>query len=461
MKIDRAFTRATREARIWFILFLVVMLGGAIRKWFTTSGVVGNLVLLVQMVLPFLIYSLASHKAKNPFAVYPMFTIYFVYLVLQIFNPLQVTLFHGVLGVLVHGMFWMGIFFYLANRDLFQLDAFLKIILVMALGEVVLAFVQYGLPQSHILNKYALDTTSGIAIVGDRVRVTGTFSYLSGYTAFLLFYPFFVWALIFKRVKIWLVFTVALAGMVAAFMTGSRGGVVLYLVFVFFGFYENYRFRDIAPLIGKLVMPVLVVFTIFLVVRGDDIGRQVETAYTNFSDRVTGLREKGEESKRLTWDFHYFEGDRFKYPLFGIGTGATYQGATILFGTSPAAREFGYVESEFVKVVLEGGFLLIILKMTLAAAMVQQLCFGGKLFKFTLWFTLVYAAPIVFNVHNATFLMLGLIYIDSAAWQFKRQATHREDLNAEAEIEHPVDAGPATLLPRKEGYPQVFDRSIS
>lgn len=444
---------SSREGLLWFILLLVTTLGGAVRKWFTTSGAVSNAVLLVQMLLPFLMYALASTKAKNPFGRYAVFTLYFFYLFVQVFNPLQPTFFHGMLGFIVHGMFWMGMFFYFANRDLFTLDRFLLPIVTIVLGEVVLAFIQYGLPTNHFLNKYANEGMQSIAIVGDRVRVTGTFSYLSGYTAFLLFYPFFVWALIFKRAATWFVFTVALAGLVAAFMTGSRGGVGLYIVFIGFALFENYRFRDIAPLLGKLIIPVMITISIFLVVRGDKIGKQVEVAYNNYSERVKGLRKAGEESRRLTWDFRYFQGNRFKYAVFGIGTGSTYQGATILFGTSSYAIEFGYVESEFIKNILEGGFLLIFLKFLIAAAVVQKLCFGGVLFKIVLWGVIVYAAPIVFNVHNASFLMMGLIYLDSAAWQAKRQT-----LMWQSSTGIPPDETTIEKKNAKIGYPQIINQ---
>jgi hypothetical protein len=448
--------KPTTEGRLWFIFFLVTMLGGAIRKWFVASSAAGNIVLLIQMVLPFLMYYLSSPKAKNPFQHYGILGIYFFYLVLQIFNPLQVSIFHGLLGLIVHGMIWIGLFYYLANRDLFNLDMYLKPILILVLGEVILAFIQYSLPQGHFLNKYAHEGSENIAIVGDRVRITGTFSYLSGYTAFLLFYPFFVWALIFKRSPTWLVFSVALAGFITAFMTGSRSGVFLYFIFVGFALYENYDFKDIAPIIGKLVLPVAIAMAILLSLKGNELGKQVITAYDNFWGRVTGLRERGEESQRLTWDFRYFQGDRFRNPIIGIGTGSTYQGATILFGTSPHAKAFGYVESEFIKVILEGGFILVLLRLILAWVFVSQLCFGGKLFKFSLWFALVYAAPIVFNIHNASFLLLGLIYIDSAAWQARRLYF--------ASMENPKGLhGSKTSVPQLTsalpGYPQVFDNA--
>jgi hypothetical protein len=352
-------------------------------------------------------------------------------------------------------MFWIGIFFYFANRHLFNLQKYFFIILVLVGLEVVLAFIQYGLPQTHFLNKYAHEAVENIAIVGDRVRVTGTFSYLSGYTAFLLFFPFFVWALIFQRAATWLVFTLAIAGLVAAFMTGSRSGALLYLILIAFALLENYRIADILPVLGKIILPLLVIIGIFLVMKGDEVGRQVVTAYENFSYRVLELRERGEEADRLTWDFRYFTGGRFKYPVFGIGTGSTYQGAIILFGGSKYAREFGYVESEFVKVVLEGGWVLLFLKFLIAGLAIRQLCFGSSLFKFTLWGMLVYAAPIVFNVHNASFLLLGLILVDNINWQRQQGDKILFDRHKQAKETPPLEETTLHKVP-DFGYPQVF-----
>lgn len=450
--------KTTRESHIWFTIFLVVMLGGAVRKWFTTSGIIGNVILLVQIVLPFLMYALSSAKTNNPLGNSRILSFYVFFLIIQVFNPLQYTIFHGVLGILVHGMFWVGMFFYFANRDFFTLDKYITSIILLVVGQVALAFIQYGLPTTHVLNKYAHESVNQIAVIADRVRVTGTFSYLSGYTAFLLFYAFFIWALIFKRVAPWLIFSLMLAGLAASFMTGSRSGVLLYLIFIGFALYENYKLREIAPLIFKLSIPLLVIFTIFLASKSNELLGQVETAYTNFYERTTGLQKVGEQNRRLTGDFGYFKGDRFKYPVFGIGTGATYQGATILFGVSPYVQEFGYAEAEFVKIVLEGGFVLIILKALLAAVLVSKLCFGSKLFKIVLWVGLVYGIPMVFNVHNASFLMLGLIYVDSAAWQALRARQREVSLISSPNLIEetiPLSTPTPALFP---GYPQMHDK---
>lgn len=450
--------KPTKESSIWLLNFLVVMLGGAVRKWFTASGIVGNIILLIQIVLPFLMYALSSGKSKNPLADNKILFFYVFYLIVQVINPLQLTIFHGILGLLVHGMFWLGMFFYFSNRDLFELSRYTLIIISLVIGQVILAFIQYGLPINHFLNKYAHESVNQIAVVADRVRVTGTFSYLSGYTAFLLFYSFFVWALIFKRVAPWIIFSLVFAGFFAAFMTGSRSGVLLYLIFISFALYDNYKFKEVIPILIKLIIPFLIIIAILLVFKGDEILKQVEVAYTNFYDRVTGLQRVGEQNKRLVGDFKYFEGDRFKYPVFGIGTGATYQGATILFGVSSYAQDFGYAEGEIVKTVLEGGIILMILKAVLAAVLVTQLCFGSKLFKIVLWIGLVYGIPIVFNVHNATFLMLGLMFVDSAAWQAKRMIKDEASANKTTDDNNLVLPIPEALSDYFPGYPQLTDK---
>ncbi len=188
--------KASQEDKFFFVLILVTVFGGAIRKWVLKSPVAGNLVLLLQMVIPFLMFAMRSGKANSPFSYFKVLGLYFFYLLVQIINPLQLTLFHGILGVLVYGLFWLGIFYYIANRHLFRPERYIKWLIIIITIEVVLAFIQYTLPQTHILNKYASDNIKQVANIADEVRVSGSFSYLSGYTAFLLFYPFFTWALI-------------------------------------------------------------------------------------------------------------------------------------------------------------------------------------------------------------------------------------------------------------------------
>jgi hypothetical protein len=425
---------ATREDKLFLVLFLVAVLGGAIRKWFTTSGAVANGVLFVQMVIPFLMFFFRSGRAVSPFGKYGILGIYFFYMLIHIFHPWQPTLYHGILGMLVHGLFWIGIFYYISNRALFHPYRYLRLMFILCAVEIFLAFIQYSLPSSHILNRYANEKV-GIAMIADRVRVSGTFSYLSGYTAFLLFYPFFVWALIRFRISTWIVALATSFGLFASFMTGSRGGTLLYLLFTGAMIIQAYKLSDLGKLVLRLLIPTLVGVALLMVTKSVTIADQIEGAYERFAERVTQNRARGEEAQRLTGDFDYFQGNRFRDPWFGIGVGSTYQGAIILFGWSRYHLEFGYVESEFVKVILEGGIVMILLKILLATILVSQLSFTSRVLKFFTWFTLVYAAPIVYNVHNAAFLMMGIILVDNIIWRQNNEVNRQRAAAARAASE--------------------------
>ena len=447
----------TRDDKYFIILFLVAIFGGAIRKWVVESSLLGNLVLLVQMLIPYAMFWLRPAKAQSPFSVYKALVLYFMYLLVQIISPLQVTLFHGILGLLVHGLFWIGIFYYLANRRLFHPARFIKPILVIVTLEIILAFVQYTLPPTHILNKYAHDSVAEVATIADSVRVSGTFSYLSGYTAFLLFFPFFVWGLILLRYPVWLVSLAVVFGGIAGFMTGSRSGMTLYVGFTGAILLDAYPLKTLGMVAFRLVIPLAVLVAFSLLFNNLPVIQKINKAYSNFAERVTQNRERGEESRRLTWDLKYFRySERYQYPWTGIGTGATYQGAIILFGASRLAQQFGYVESEFVKVILEGGILLMILRIILATILVLNLSFTNKLIRLLIWFSLLYAAPNVFNVHNATFLFLGIMLADNIIWRIKQQAFSDREVQEVMKIvsgELPPESS-ARKSEEFQGYPQ-------
>lgn len=411
-----------RENRFYLMLFIVVMLGGAVRKWVTTSELAGNLVLLLQMILPYAVFVFRSSAAVNPFNKFRILIIYFGYLAFHIIYPLQLTMYHGMLGMMIHGLFWIGFFFYLCNRRLFNPSYYLPFMFVMVGVEIVLAFIQFGLPASNILNKYATDQVKNIATVGDKVRVSGTFSYLSGYTAFLLFLPFFIWALIRKNYSTWIVVAVTIAGLIAAFMTGSRSGTLLFLAFSVILFLQSYKLADIGRVLARLLIPGTIALMVILVYNKISVFDRIETAYDGFSKRVSDNRKSGEEQRRIVGDFANFDFNRYKYPILGIGVGATYQGATALFGTSEYKKEFGYIESEFMQVLLEGGIILLLFKISLVTLIIMRARLPSKLLKVFTWVTMVYAAPIVYNVHNACFLLLGIMLVDNIVWRQEIEA---------------------------------------
>lgn len=418
------------EMRWYLILFLLAALGGAVRKWGTSSGAVSNVILGLQMIVPFLMVYFRSPNCYTPFSQHKILLFYFFYLAFHIIHPLQLTFMHGVFGILVHGGFWLGLFYYFSNRHLFDPRQYMGIFLIVAIIEVVLAFIQYQLPPNHILNKYASDLIE-VATVGDRVRVTGTYSYLSGYTAYTMFFALMVWGMIRIRLPEWMTFTAIPTGLIATFMTGSRSALVIYLLLVIGILFTEYPAGKIFSLLGRLIIPALIFTSVILLYKKIPILEQAEIAYDNFMARVEANQRSGEQSARLMTDVWYLQNNNFKYPITGVGIGSTYQGATQLFGTSRYVQEFGYVETEFSRVLLEGGWIVIIFKVVLGLIMALNFSFTGFM-RWAVWFVVAFGQPIVYNPHNAAFLLLGIILVDNIIWRQKIERKHQWELYQKA-----------------------------
>jgi hypothetical protein len=448
------FKALPKENRILLFFTIVVFFGGALRKWFIPVGVVGNLVLMLQLLLPFLLVAFRSKDTISPFAKYPTLTIYFGYLLFHVVYPLQVTIFHGILGVFIYGIFWIAIFYYISNRHVFRADRLIPYMIIFSALEFVLGFIQYTLPSTHFLNKYAHEGVSSVAVIADSVRITGTFSYISGFTAFLLSYPLLLWAMIRLNFSTWLISIGITFGLIGAFMSGSRGAVLIYLAYTGIIIISLYRLSDIGKIAGRLIIPIAIGLSIILAIGNNPLAEKIEKSYTNFIDRFERGRTSGEQSRRLTGDLSYFQDlSRFPNIITGIGLGSTYQGAIILFGVSPYARAFGYVEGELVKIILEGGIVYYFLRIILATILVLNLSFNHRILRLLIWFSLVYGIPIVFNVHNASFFLIGLILVDNIEWRLqqrvkpKMKAAEMPEILLDKQIPGQVNSFP--------GYPQV------
>ena len=402
---------------MYIALFFVAILGGAIRKWFTTNNGISNAVLLIQMLIPFLMFIWRSPNAVSPFSKYRILVIYFAYLFYHIIHPLQLTFYHGIFGVITHGGFWLLLFFYLANRQLFNPGLLMRLFLIVGIGEVVLGFTQYALPPTHLLNRYAnMNIVKNIATVGDAVRITGSFSYLSGYTAYLLFVAFFVWATIRLKYPAWITVLALASTFITGFMTGSRTATVMSLLILVPVLIQEYSVEKLMRFLVRLIIPGTIFLMLALSNNKFPLADKVTKAYDNFMGRVQSNRASGEEKSRVS-NLVYFDLDaRFKHPFLGVGLGSTYQGATFLFGTSPNVIEFGYSEDEYTRQVLEGGYVLMLLKLIMSIVLVRQLAFKG-IMRIIVWFVFNISNPIVFNVHNAAFIALGIILVDNIYWR--------------------------------------------
>jgi hypothetical protein len=177
----------------------------------------------------------------------------------------------------------------------------------------------------------------------------------------------------------------------------------------------------------------------------------------NFIERTTSLQERGEQSKRLTWGLDKFnDSKKFVSPWIGIGTAATYQGSTILFGKSKEVYRFGFIESEFVQVILEGGIIIFLFRIALIVMLVSLLSYPPSI-KIFIAALLIYGFPTVFNVHNASFMMMGLMLTDNLIWRNQQEALRKKQGLKEGED---LVVKPISLSTPSYGYPQVFDKPV-
>ncbi|WP_298390733.1 hypothetical protein [Hydrotalea sp.] len=221
-----------RLVQTFLFCFFFTTLSGVLRKWVFTSPTVGNAIFGLQLLLPF-VFFLVNRKAFGRLFLNTAFPLYLLLLVAEAFNPLNRTIYHGLLGILIHSYFWLFIFLYLQNREEIAIDFWIWPVLLVCFAEIVLGMVQYQQLATSFINYYAnLEAVSGnIASVGKsvRVRVTDTFSYIGGYGAFLLFVPFLVGYIFKQGYSPNVVLALMGAGLVGCFMSGSRGGY-LYLL---------------------------------------------------------------------------------------------------------------------------------------------------------------------------------------------------------------------------------------
>ncbi len=407
-----------KNSKLFLYILIFTLFSGSLRKWVFDSKQAGNLIFGLQLILPLIIL------VKNSFQISRIFNnqyivIYLLYLFISAINPLNLTIYHGLIGVILHIGFWLLLFYYLSNRELFQLDSIIKIIFILIIAELILATIQYTLPNDNILNKYVdVEKVGSVALVGTSVRVTGTFSYISGFNSFLVFATLFIWVLVKKYYPPFQIVSMACFIFYGCLISGSRGSVYLFVIFISALVYQQWNY--LSKFLGSLILPVI--FFLTLAAGSGSLGFQtnLNKVADNFSERRQRGRESGEEETRIFGEFLAVYNFKGNYPVLGIGIGSTYQGAQAFFGTSEFVKEYGFVEGEIERVVLEGGFILLLFRVLLAFVLVRALIIPLSL-KFILFLCLIYFVPVAFNVYNSMFLALGIILVDNIFfWEGKK-----------------------------------------
>jgi hypothetical protein len=338
---------------------VLVVLEGAVRKWVFPGA--QDLVYFAKDALLLGIYSgfLLSGAARRARGLVPpglagLLTVTAALGVLSIANPQLPTPLLGLLGFKAYFLYIPLLWVLPAAFDSDEeLSRFLKRILLLVIPVGVLAAFQFLSPSSSWLNVYARGGNESAFSFGSStfVRVTGTFSFISGYSAYLLATGVLLlgilattgWRMASRKwVYACLAFTIS--GML---MTGSRGPVfTLILLLPVYWFFSLLRERQ-AP-------AMFVRFAIAVVLLSLAASRLAPQAVDAFADRVVAGRDVG---GRFSEPFRAPVVAAHKAGLVGFGIGSTHQAASAIVRGAryPYWLRGNVVEVETGRVMLELG----------------------------------------------------------------------------------------------------------
>ncbi len=352
------------------LVMVLLVVEGAIRKWLFPGAqdlvYLGKDVLLVAAYLGF-VRERASLRYRPPALGFLYSILVFAAVVgaLQIFNPKLPNLLVGVFGFKAYFLY-VPILFVLpaafpTDRDLI---VFLRRYILLSIPIGLLATAQFLSPSSSPLNTYARasDEVSGgyISTFGssDFVRVTASFSYITGYGSYLIAITILVlsylavtrWRFV-GNLPAYSALGLALLGML---MTGSRGPVfILSLLFPIYWWLAVMRGGQGGATFGRLLLGLSVLGIVIGFFGSDAVGAFLGRAATT-GDVETRLSAPFESP----WEVLPAAG------LTGYGIGATHQTATAFTqGIAPYSWLHGLeFETETGRVMVElgpVGFLLV------------------------------------------------------------------------------------------------------
>jgi hypothetical protein len=342
------------------LVMVLLIFEGAIRKWVFPGA--QDLVYFAKDVLLLGVYvgffrdlpRLRSRLPRQP-VLFGILAFGALFGVVEIFNPGLPNVLVGIFGFKAY-FFYVPLIFVLpaALRDDAELHRFLWRYALISIPVGLLGIAQFFSPASSFLNTYARSNEDAyVATFGSSayVRVTATFSFITGYTAYLLAAVLLILTLLAAgrwRFRGHLLLFGALGmTLLGMLMSGSRGPVLLLIVlFPFYWWLAVIRERGGFAAFARLVVVLALVGGV-LTFSG---GKAVDA----FLGRAAGV---GDVSGRVNaplltpWELLPQVG------LLGFGIGATHQTAAALApGVVPYSWLHGLiVEVESGRIILELG----------------------------------------------------------------------------------------------------------
>lgn len=350
-------------ARFWRIAtwaaLILMIYEGALRKWFLPQFQQPIYFAKDALFLgAYFGYFVGSRwlRDRNPFHRHVGNGIFVFYALLcfsQLLNPRLPNIFVGLYGLQSYIMY-VPLMYMVPELlpDERALRRFVIGLMMTAAVPLALGIIQFNLPPTHYLNHYVW-SDQGIATFGPEdnlVRVTSTFSYISGYASYLSALAVLLLALALMERARWLRF-VLVAGvaavMVNLLMTGSRGPLLLVLLcvpFVVLQALMTARKRQVKiALVLTLAIPIAVAAGLWT----------TPDAQVAMADRVAS--NGGENFERIRQLFtEPVRAFKDAGPI-GYGLGTTLPGAAFLYEPQPSDEQPPPYEGEHERVMIEIG----------------------------------------------------------------------------------------------------------
>ena len=408
--LDKSLKIGQKNLTLVLLLFIYTTFNGVLRKWiFVGNSSVNNILFLIQLISPYVFYFFYKKNIKLPRWNH-IINLYTLILILLALNPLNHTYYHGAFGVIIHLSFWLMMYLYIQDKSILPLERLINFFIIISLIEFILGYIQFYLPANHFLNRYDRNDGGIIALVGNYVRVTGTFTYLGGYSSFIFFYGSLLWYLIVQKKKsLPILIILAIMGLLASFINGSRSCVAIYLLMILCAILSLKQAKDVIYL--TLVIGLLTLFAYtYQVFDKVDI---LNNSYGAFSSRVQDGQSTGESNKRVLGPFDAVINYKDDYALFGMGLGSTYQGANGLWGTSWYVLHHGGFEEEPERIVMEGGFFLLFIRLAMFGLLIKSLDTPIK-YSLAVVFFLFFFTIFTFNINQVIYSFFSFCFIDKA-----------------------------------------------
>jgi len=324
---------ASNWRRSLAVVFVLVIIEGALRKWFLPqfSDLLYFLkdVVLLGAYLRFFFFSKHTPRLSLP-------SYYIKYLLLlaagwcffQVFNPSLGSPIAGLFGLRGY-LFYVPLMWLIPNLFATEEELYraLRWCLLLVIPVGILGIIQFYSPASSPLNIYAggVDPTAGFSGT-DRLRITGTFPYISGYAVYLsVCFAVLVPLLLRPQPRRWQWASIAEMAIIVAnsLMTGSRSVVLfegLYILSFIFLIWLR-KPSQLRVYLIRFTLPVII-STIVLV-------RWLRPAFDAFAARATSADNL---ANRVTNSFTVLPYFQFK-GMDGYGVGATHQAISALRST--------------------------------------------------------------------------------------------------------------------------------